>query len=189
MRAAEHCSSSTGAEHALGEILVLGDVWREMAIIGHWVGESLILRWAELTRELSRHGLSDDAQRAFTSHVLQQLMQRPESSRDMQLGSQIHRRLPDLRCVWTDQAVSARGFHVDHVIPFNLWFNNELWNLLPAGPRVQLQIGQAGCAADATGQRPEARWPSTSTRRPTDHSFVAATRAPAAGNPPPSPAW
>ena len=27
-------------------------------------------------------------------------------------------------------------FDADHVLPFSLWRNNDLWNLLPAAPRV-----------------------------------------------------
>ena len=39
--------------------------------------------------------------------------------------------------MWTGQPLRAQSeFHVDHVIPFSLWFNNDLWNLLPASRRV-----------------------------------------------------
>ena len=54
----------------------------------------------------------------------------------------LHRRLttycemPDLRCVWTDMRIRASGFDVDHAIPFSLWRCNDLWNLLPANPKV-----------------------------------------------------
>jgi hypothetical protein len=35
--------------------------------------------------------------------------------------------------------LSERRFDVDHVIPFSLWGNNDLWNLLPAHPEVNAQ--------------------------------------------------
>ncbi|MEN6517970.1 MAG: HNH endonuclease domain-containing protein [Methanospirillum sp.] len=31
---------------------------------------------------------------------------------------------------------ATETLHVDHAIPFSLWRNNELWNLLPATNRV-----------------------------------------------------
>lgn len=31
------------------------------------------------------------------------------------------------------------GFAIDHVIPFALWHNNDIWNLLPAAPAVNTQ--------------------------------------------------
>ena len=35
-----------------------------------------------------------------------------------------------------DRAVTGQPFRRDHAIPFALWHNNDLWNLLPAHPRV-----------------------------------------------------
>jgi CRISPR/Cas system Type II protein with McrA/HNH and RuvC-like nuclease domain len=32
---------------------------------------------------------------------------------------------------------------VDHVLPFSLWRNNDLWNLLPANPRVNRDKGNS----------------------------------------------
>jgi hypothetical protein len=43
---------------------------------------------------------------------------------------------PDLRCVWSDAPLRPANFDIDHVIPFALWRNNDLWNLLPADRRV-----------------------------------------------------
>lgn len=35
-------------------------------------------------------------------------------------------------CVWTGRRLDTGNLHVDHVIPFSVWQNNQLWNLLPA---------------------------------------------------------
>jgi hypothetical protein len=29
-----------------------------------------------------------------------------------------------------------KSFNVDHVLPFSLWHNNDLWNLVPAHPKI-----------------------------------------------------
>ena len=39
--------------------------------------------------------------------------------------------MPSLECVWTGVSLMD-NFEVDHVIPFDLWHNNDSWNLLPA---------------------------------------------------------
>lgn len=39
------------------------------------------------------------------------------------------------RCTWSDRPL-INEFAVDHVIPFALWGNNDLWNLLPVHPVV-----------------------------------------------------
>lgn len=31
------------------------------------------------------------------------------------------------------------GFDIDHVLPFSVWKNNDLWNLLPAKPAINGQ--------------------------------------------------
>jgi len=36
-----------------------------------------------------------------------------------------------LECIWTGTTLRD-SFDVDHVIPFDLWHNNDVWNLLPA---------------------------------------------------------
>lgn len=36
-----------------------------------------------------------------------------------------------LECIWTGKTLRD-SFDVDHVIPFDLWHNNDVWNLLPA---------------------------------------------------------
>jgi hypothetical protein len=71
-----------------------------------------------------------------TAQVVERLLERPGAERDVQLAKRIYRGLPDLRCVWTDQPLSGDRFDVDHVIPYSLWLNNDLWNLLPASPAV-----------------------------------------------------
>lgn len=36
-----------------------------------------------------------------------------------------------LYCVWTGKSLK-KDFDIDHVIPFDLWHNNDVWNLLPS---------------------------------------------------------
>ncbi|EDZ62129.1 hypothetical protein SMGD1_0266 [Sulfurimonas gotlandica GD1] len=34
-------------------------------------------------------------------------------------------------CVWSGKELSGTNYDVDHVLPFSVWFNNDLWNMLP----------------------------------------------------------
>ncbi len=45
--AAHKCAAPASACARLGQILVPAGTWREMCLIGHWVAESLVHRWAE----------------------------------------------------------------------------------------------------------------------------------------------
>jgi hypothetical protein len=101
-------------------------VWKEMCLIGYWVSESIILRWAELTAEISEDRLE-------VAEVVDKLLVRPKPERDIETAQKAYAGLSDLRCVWTGTVL--RRFEVDHLIPFSLWYNNDLWNLLPAARR------------------------------------------------------
>ncbi|RLD45012.1 MAG: hypothetical protein DRI88_08985, partial [Bacteroidetes bacterium] len=40
-------------------------------------------------------------------------------------------------CVWTGKSIS--NYDIDHIIPFSVWKNNDLWNLLPSDSRINNQ--------------------------------------------------
>jgi CRISPR/Cas system Type II protein with McrA/HNH and RuvC-like nuclease domain len=40
-------------------------------------------------------------------------------------------------CVWTGKIISSLSeANIDHVIPFSIWKNNYLWNLLPSNSKI-----------------------------------------------------
>ncbi len=116
-------------------VMLPGALWSELSVMGRWVIDSIVLRWADFTAGL-RHqtpGLTREA-------VLSLLLPTEDADRDVSLaqkafaeqraGSSDGR----VECVWSGERV--RSFDVDHAIPFSLWGNNDLWNLLPASPAV-----------------------------------------------------
>lgn len=44
-----------------------------------------------------------------------------------------------MECVWSGKVLSPKTSDIDHVLPFSVWFNNDLWNLLPADKKVNNQ--------------------------------------------------
>ena len=117
------CTGPDQAVESLGAILVPWSTWREMCLIGHWVSESLIIRWAELTHEISRKQVE-------IKDVVDLLLRRPENNRDVELARTVYSEIPNPVCVWTGQSLS-KNLVVDHTLPFSVWRNNDLWNLLP----------------------------------------------------------
>ena len=58
-----------------------------------------------------------------------------DDERDTSIASEIYKQHLDsggLECVWTGSRL--KKLEVDHAIPWSLWRNNDLWNLLPAHP-------------------------------------------------------
>jgi SAM-dependent methyltransferase len=106
-----------------GRVLVEAGAWREFCQLGHWIEPAVMLRWAEETHRMS-------AGRVTVAEVLNRLVVNPTEERNVGAAKEVYDALPDKRCVWSDKPLKA-NYAVDHVIPFSLWHNNELWNLLP----------------------------------------------------------
>ena len=105
-------------------------IWAELVLLSHWITDAVILRWAELTSELA-HGA------VKASAIVDLLLTKPVSERDVADARASYSQKP-LECVWTGKSLK-RGFDVDHIIPYSLWHNNDLWNLVPALPAVNSQ--------------------------------------------------
>ena len=103
-------------------VLIPNDLWIELSHLGYWVSQAVILQWAEKTTSLGK-GID-------VASVVGLLLDK-EDIRSTTEARRIFSKLSSLECVWT--GVSLKGnFEVDHVIPFDLWHNNDSWNLLPA---------------------------------------------------------
>lgn len=108
-----------------GQVMVAADLWRELSLTGHWIQQALLLRWAELVSELSRGEVPPEV-------VVGRLLVSPDVDRETADARLVFDAMAELRCVWTERPIQRSGYQVDHVIPYALWHNNDLWNLLPA---------------------------------------------------------
>lgn len=104
------------------------DLWKEFSLTGYWIRDALVLRWAELTSKLSL--------RINTGDVLTLLLTVPVIERDVTRARQCYLKQTSLHCVWSGKAITHKQLAVDHVLPFSLWGNNDLWNLLPSHAAV-----------------------------------------------------
>ena len=108
------------------------DLWREFCLSGHWIRDSLILRWSELISNFSEKlKFSIDIAENF-----RHLLWTPGSERDQSIARAIYTSSEGLQCVWSDKALTSVNLVVDHMLPFSVWRNNDLWNLLPAESKV-----------------------------------------------------
>lgn len=113
-------------------VVMHADLWRELTLMGHWIVDAVTLRWAALTERFGRR------QSISAGDVLPLLLARPAPERTTALAREIYSNARIDRCTWSDRQIGQR-FVVDHVIPFALWGNNDLWNLLPVDARVNGQ--------------------------------------------------
>jgi hypothetical protein len=96
--------------------------------------DSILFKWAEFSVTASGETLT-------TAKVIEEVVKTPITQRDVagvkKLYNSILENVGHVECVWTGKQLST--YDVDHVIPFVIWKNNDLWNLLPAQSLVNNQ--------------------------------------------------
>jgi len=94
-------------------------------------GENSILnKWAQFTVR------SDKTGKLRYEEMLEILTRQPITDRDvndvLKIIESLIQKQGYLECVWSGKKIkSLSKLHIDHVIPFSVWKNNDLWNLLP----------------------------------------------------------
>lgn len=105
------------------------NLWRELCLTGSWIQDATILRWAELTEQLSKGAVRASA-------VIDCLLAMPDPERNVNDARGYFSRIGERTCVWSGVPLGEARFDIDHAMPFSLWRNNELWNLFPADPTI-----------------------------------------------------
>lgn len=91
---------------------------------------SLIAKWTDFTLKLNGNSIQN-------SQLYNLLIQSPVTERNVGFVKDILNEIKvtnKINCVWSGNIINR--FAVDHVIPFSVWPNNNMWNLLPSAPDV-----------------------------------------------------
>lgn len=120
-------------DKSVRSVLMPCEIWRELTLLGHWILDAVVVRWAELTERFARR------QQISSGDVLPLLLARPSPERMTGLARSVFMKTGVDRCTWSNRPLRVLSFDVDHVIPFALWASNDLWNLVPADHRVNIQ--------------------------------------------------
>ena len=117
---------------AARRVLVDGGVWEELTLMGHWIRDAVVLRWADMSWRLSAGVLP-------RGKIMDRLVLTADPARFDESVRRFYAGLrPGLECVWTAKKLVG-DFDVDHAIPFALWQDSSLWNLFPAARTVNNQ--------------------------------------------------
>lgn len=123
-------------------------LWRELCLTGYWIRDALLLRWTELTIRFAPH--------ISRGVVLEQLLREPVIDREVAVARQCYLKQERLCCVWSDKHIHPQTLAVDHALPFALWRNNDLWNLLPSHKAVNGQKSDKVPSTDLLTKRKDA---------------------------------
>jgi hypothetical protein len=93
--------------------------------------DSIFFKWAEFSVNASGKSLAIEK-------VVNEILKNPITERDVNESKKIYKRVVrkegKVYCVWTGKMLSS--FDIDHLIPFSVWKNNDLWNLLPSHKKI-----------------------------------------------------
>ena len=106
---------------------------KEHYFIFRYMGQSLYgsstiaRRWRDITYSLNKNEFATDKIDAMIYKTL-------FNDRNTNIGRKF---LPDdCYCIWSSKKLTHGKYDIDHVLPYSIWFNNDLWNLLPCDPKV-----------------------------------------------------
>ncbi|MEN3323745.1 HNH endonuclease domain-containing protein [Mariniflexile soesokkakense] len=105
-------------------------------ILGSFINgqDSILFKWAEFSVNASGNNLS-------VHKVLNEALKSPITMRDIKESKKLYKEIlqkeGNVYCVWTGRKIS--NYDIDHLIPFSVWKNNDLWNLLPSDSRINNQ--------------------------------------------------
>ena len=98
-------------------------------ILGSFISgsDNVLFKWAEFSVNASGKKLNSEK-------ILSEILKSPITERDVLCSKQLYKNIlkesGTVSCVWTGYKLIK--YDIDHIIPFSIWKNNDLWNLLPA---------------------------------------------------------
>jgi hypothetical protein len=106
---------------------------KEHYFIFRYMGQSLYgsstiaRRWKEITYSLNKNEFATD-------HIDAMIYKTIFTDRNTNIGRKF---LPnDCHCVWSGKKLTNGKYDIDHALPYSIWYNNDLWNLLPCDSKV-----------------------------------------------------
>ncbi len=132
-------SNSIDAEFLInnfGTFSIPNDYYEAFQVLGSFISgqDSILFKWAEFSVSASRKNLSIEK-------VVSEVLKSPITERDVAESKQIFKSIlkkeGKVYCVWTGKPITS--YDVDHLIPFSIWKNNDLWNLLPSEAKTNNQ--------------------------------------------------
>lgn len=132
---------------SFGTFTVPRHLWEAMSHYACWIEPAIVNEWSSLmARYEGKAGQSrtlDEYRRA-----LRWLDEEHDTALVRHIVADRIARGQKVYCVWTGQTLREQ-FHVDHCFPFAHWPNNDLWNLMPAHPKINTSKSDRLPHADA----------------------------------------
>lgn len=119
-----------------GTFSIQYEYYEVFKILGSFISgqDSILFKWAEFSVKASIENLS-------VEKVINEILKGPITERNIKDSKRVYKEIlqreGQVYCVWTGRKIS--NYNIDHMIPFSVWKNNDLWNLLPSDAKTNNQ--------------------------------------------------
>lgn len=124
-----HINDTLSLINYAGTFSIPLDYFEAFQLLGSFISgqNTLLFKWAEFSYEASGRSIQKET-------VFEQMAEYAVVDRNItatkRIYSDLMKRQKKVFCVWTGKRINK--FDIDHMLPFSVWKNNDLWNLLPA---------------------------------------------------------
>ncbi|HMR88536.1 MAG TPA: HNH endonuclease domain-containing protein [Saprospiraceae bacterium] len=114
-----------------GTFTVPRDYYEAFKILGSFISgtDNILFKWAEFSVNASGKVLT-------TGRIVTEILKFPVTERDVEASKKLYTEFlakqGSVSCVWSGSNISK--YDIDHMLPFSIYKNNDLWNLLPSSP-------------------------------------------------------
>lgn len=121
---------------SFGTFSIPMEYFKAFQFLGSFISgqDSILFKWAEFSHHSSNQTIG-------INYILDNLLKNPVTKRDSSESRKIFESAlvsnGNVPCVWTGERISK--FDIEHIIPFAIWKNNDLWNLLPSNASTNNQ--------------------------------------------------
>jgi hypothetical protein len=117
--------------NSCGNFTIPLEYYEVFKILGSFISgtDNVLFKWAEFSVNASGNTLS-------TGKVINEILKFPITQRDVDCSKKLYKDILKtngvVNCVWTGRLIDV--YDIDHMLPFSIYKNNDLWNLLPSSP-------------------------------------------------------
>ncbi len=138
-RSRSYASTTIDIEYLIknfGYFSIPQEYYEAFQVLGSFISgqDSILFKWAEFSVNASGKRLSIE-------NVVNEVLKNPITERDVADSKRKYKSIlkkeGKVHCVWTGKTITS--YDVDHMIPFSVWKNNDLWNLLPSQAKTNNQ--------------------------------------------------
>jgi len=115
--------------NSCGSFTIPIEYFEAFKILGSFISgtDNILFKWADFSVNARQKKINNGA-------VITEILKNPITERDVLSSKALYKSIlkeaGEIICVWTGKKINS--YDVDHVMPFSILKNNDLWNLLPA---------------------------------------------------------